>query len=171
MRTLMLLCSCSIGALAESTAGVRWTAPGGWKSEGPEPMRAATYTIAPAPGEKTGAECGVYFFGAGLGGSLEANLERWKGQFSGPGGAPASAKVAKRVVHGLAITTLDVSGAYSGMGGPTASAPRIVAGYRLLGAIVEAPGGNMFIKLTGPAKTIAANQAKFDALLASFQDK
>jgi hypothetical protein len=109
------------------------------------------------------------FFGAGQGGSLDANLERWKGQFSGPGGAPATTKVAKRMVHDLAITTLDVSGAYSGMGGPTASAPRVVAGYRLLGAIIEAPGGNVFIKLTGPVKTIAVNQQEFEQLLASFQ--
>jgi hypothetical protein len=52
-------------------------------------MRAVTYTIAPAPGDKTGAECGVYFFGAALGGSLDANLGRWQGQFSGPGGVIA----------------------------------------------------------------------------------
>ena len=38
----------------------------------------------------------------------------------------------------------------------------------MLGAIVENPGGNLFIKLAGPAKTIAANQAKFDQLVASF---
>jgi len=36
-------------------------------------------------------------------------------------------------------------------------------------AIVEAPGGNVFIKMTGPAKTIAANQQKFELLLASFE--
>ena len=67
------------------------------------------------------------------------------------------------------MTTIDVSGAYSGMGGPMAGASRAVPGYRLLGAIIEAPGGNVFIKLTGPAKTIAANQQKFELLLASFQ--
>lgn len=166
---LVLLCSCSLGVLAESTAGLRWRTPAGWKSEGPEPMRAATYAIAPAPGDNAASECGVYFFGAGQGGSLEANIDRWEGQFSGPGGAPATAKVAKRIVHGLAITTLDVSGAYSGIGGPTATAPRIVAGYRLLGAIIEAPGGSVFIKLIGPAKTVAANQPKFEELLASVQ--
>jgi hypothetical protein len=33
---------------------------------------------------------------------------------------------------------------------------------------VEGPGGNIFIKFTGPAKTVAANQQKFEALLASF---
>jgi hypothetical protein len=44
-----------------------------------------------------------------------------------------------------------------------------VAGYRLLGAIIEAPAGNVFVKFTGPAKTIAANRQKFEQLLASFQ--
>ena len=40
-------------------------------------MRAATYMV-------DGAECVVYFFGAGQGGSIEANVERWKGQFRQP---------------------------------------------------------------------------------------
>ncbi len=43
------------------------------------------------------------------------------------------------------------------------------AGYRLVGAIVEAPEGNVFFKLTGPAPTVAAAQADFDALVASIQ--
>ena len=172
MRTLMLVVSlgvCSIAVLAESTAGLRWTAPVGWKNQGSQPMRAATYAIAPAPGDTAAAECGVYFFGAGQGGSPEANLERWKGQFRGPDGKPAPARIARRSGHGLMITTIDTSGEYSGMAGPTAAAQRTVAGYRLLGAIIEAPAGNVFVKLTGPARTIAANQQKFEQLLASFQ--
>ncbi len=168
MRTFILLLSLglgSIGVLAESAAGLKWTAPPGWTSQEQRPMRAATYAISPSSGDKAGAECVVYFFGAGQGGTVDANVTRWKGQFSG--GAPAV--VAKRTVRGLPITTVDVSGDYSGMGGPTASAPQTVPGYRLLGAIVEGPGGNVFIKFTGPVKTIAANQQKFDQLLASFQ--
>jgi hypothetical protein len=171
MRTLMVLvslCVSSIAVFAESTAGVRWTAPAGWKNEGSQPMRAVTYAIAPASGDTAGAECGVYFFGAGQGGSPEANVERWKGQFHGPDGRPAAAQVAKRMVRGLRITTIDTSGEYSGLAGPTTpQAP--VAGYRLLGAIIEAPAGNVFVKFTGPAKTIAANRQKFEQLLASFQ--
>jgi hypothetical protein len=30
-------------------------------------------------------------------------------------------------------------------------------------------GNNIFVKFTGPAKTIAANQQKFEELLSSFQ--
>lgn len=167
--TLLFLCLCSATVFAQSAAGLRWNTPAGWVSQGERPMRAATYQIAPAAGDKAAAECGVYFFGAGQGGSVDANLERWKGQFTDPAGKPAVATVAKRTVRGLPITTIAAAGDYSGLGGPMSSAPRVAAGYRLLGAIVEGPGGNLFVKLTGPAKTIAANQAKFEQLLASFQ--
>jgi hypothetical protein len=153
---------------ADSAAGLRWTVPAGWKTEAARPMRAATYTVAPASGDKAGAECIVSFFGAGQGGTVEANLDRWKGQFKGPGGKPPAAQVSTRTVRGLKMTTIDTSGEYSGMGGPMASAPP-VPGYRLLGAIVEGPGGTVFVKFTGPSQTIAANAAKFDQMLASFQ--
>ena len=114
-------------------------------------MRAATYVVEDA-------ECAVYFFGQAQGGSVQANIDRWKGQFA----EPANAKIAKRVVHGLPVTTIDVSGTYSGMG--AAAKP----GYRMLGAIIENPGGNVFLKFAGPVKTVAANQGKFEQLLGSF---
>ena len=146
---------------AESVAGLRWTPPAGWKGEGARPMRAATFTV-------DDAECVVYFFGAGQGGGIEANVERWKGQFRQPGGKPVEVKPGRRTIHGLAVTTVDISGEYSGMGGPVAAEKSVKSGYRLLGAIVEGPGENIFLKFTGPAKTIAANQKKFEQLLESF---
>jgi hypothetical protein len=48
-------------------------------------MRAASYTVAAAPGDAAPSECVVYFFGAGQGGSIEANFERWKSQFTTAG--------------------------------------------------------------------------------------
>jgi hypothetical protein len=132
-------------------------------------MRAATYTIAPAPGDTAGAECVVNFFGAGQGGDVAANVERWRGQVQGPDGKPAPAKVDKRTVGGVPITVIDSAGSYTGMGGPMAASSKPVAGYRLLGAIVEGPGGNVFFKLTGPARTIAAQQKHFEQLLLSIQ--
>ena len=131
-------------------------------------MRAATYPVAAVAGDREGAECVVYFFGVGQGGSVQANVDRWAGQFKGPAGKAASAKVTKIAIHGLSVTTIDVAGDYSGMAGPTA-APVAVPGYRLLGAIVEGQDGNIFIKFAGPAKTMAANAAKFQQLLNSFE--
>jgi hypothetical protein len=156
LRSCILLFS-SVLLLAETVAGLKWTAPAGWKAEaGSRPMRAATYTVGDA-------ECAVYFFGQGQGGAIQANLDRWKSQFQGgPEG-----KTGKRTVHGLAVTTIDVSGNYSGMAGPGSSGGAPKPGYRMLGAIVENPSGNVFFKFTGPAKTIAANEAKFNQLLDS----
>ena len=167
--TVLFLGLWSAVVCAQPAAGLRWTAPAGWKTEAARSMRAATYTMAPAAGDKAGGECAVYFFGPGQGGSVDANIERWQGQFKGADGRPAKAQVAKRTVHGLTVTTIDTAGEYLGMGGPMSGAPTAAAGYRMLGAIVEGPGGNVFIKFTGPQKTIAANQQKFEQLLASFQ--
>src|SRR5262249_14770457 len=67
--------------------------------------------------------------------------------------------------------TLDLSGTFKGggqmMGQP--SAPK--AGYRLLGAIVAGPEGDVFFKLTGPAKTVAAAQDEFQAVLKSLEPR
>jgi hypothetical protein len=155
--------------MAESVGGLRWTPPAGWKSEGTAPMRAATYKIPPASGDHEGAECVVYFFGAGQGGSVQANIERWNQQVAGSDGKPATGHIQKRTVHGLPVTTIDVTGQYSGMGGPMATAKTSKLGYRLLGAIIENPGGNVFLKCTGPEKTIAANERSFAQLVESFQ--
>jgi hypothetical protein len=166
---MLWLFPCTIAVFADSVAGVRWTPPAGWTVEGARPMRAATYSVAPSAGDAASAECGVYFFGEGQGGSVDANVERWKGQFRDGNDQPAAAKIGTRTSHGLTITTIDVSGIYSGMGGPMVRDHTAAPAYRLLGAIVEAPGGKVFVKFTGPAKTIAANHAKFEQLIASFQ--
>jgi len=171
MRTsfaLFFTLLCSVVLLAESAAGLQWTAPAGWKNTGATSMRAATYAVAPESGDATGGECGVFFFGPGQGGSVKENIERWKSQITDAAGKPAPAKTATRKINGLNVTTIDSSGEYAGMGGPAAPG-KPAAGYRLLGAIVEGPGGNIFLKFTGPAKTIAANQPKFEQLLASFK--
>jgi len=169
MRSCVLFLICSAVLFAEGVAGLKWEPPTGWKSSGTTSMRAATYPVSPVQGDRGGAECVVYFFGLGQGGSVQANLDRWEGQFKTPDGKPAPAKVTHLTIHGLPVTTIDVSGEYSGMGGPTATEPGRVFNYRLLGAIVESVGGNVFIKFTGPARTMSANQPKFKQLLDSFE--
>src|SRR5277367_3602833 len=115
MRSGFLLLICTAALFAESVAGLKWTPPADWKSSGCTSMRAATYPVAPVPGDSDGAACAVYFFGIGQGGSVQANIDRWEGQFKNASGQPASAKVTKITVHGLPVTTIDVSGEYSGM--------------------------------------------------------
>ncbi len=153
---------------ADSVAGLQWTAPSQWKNVGTAPMRAATYQVPLASGDHGAAECVVYFFGQGQGGPIDLNMERWNGQFRTPDGKVAPAEIQKRTVHGLPVTTIDVSGTYSGMSGPLGE-PTAVPDYRLLGAILENPGGNVFLKFTGPRRTVTANQAVFERLLGSFE--
>jgi hypothetical protein len=161
MRSGILFFCTAVILLAESAAGLQWTAPAGWTAKGSAPMRAATYEVADS-------ECVVYFFGIGQGGSVEANLDRWKGQFT-LNGKPGPAKIAKLQIHGLNVTTMDASGTYTATGGMAMTPQAPKADYRMLAAIVEGPDGDIFIKFAGPAKTVAANSAKFDALLHSFQ--
>lgn len=169
LLTTVLLAVVSAGLHAESAAGIRWVAPAGWTAEAPRPMRAATYSIPLAPGDRGVAECVVNYFGPGQGGGVDANIERWKAQVHGPDGKPAPAKVEKRTVRGVPIVVVDSSGAYAGMGGPMVTSGKPLPGYRLLGAIVEGSGGAVFFKLTGPAKTIAAHEKNFRQLLDSIQ--
>jgi len=162
MRRAILLLLCGFRVLqAESAAGLSWTAPAGWVSKGAATMRAATYTAGDS-------ECVVYFFGPGQGGSIEANLTRWKGQFTRNGQA-APASISKKVVRGINITEMEVAGVYSGTGGPAMAPQTPKPGSRMMAAIIEGPGGNLFVKFTGPENTIRANAAGFEALLASFR--
>jgi hypothetical protein len=165
MRTALLLLLASLGVMrAETAAGVHWTAPSSWKAQAARPMRAATYVVPAAPGDKEDGECGIYYFGQGKGGSVDDNMKRWVGQFEL---AQQDAQPRKRIVNGLNVTSIDLSGTYTGAGGPMATTKAIKPGYRLLGAIVEAPEGLIFIKFTAPAKTASANQAIFENLLKS----
>lgn len=170
MVLVLALILSSIALSAESAGGLRWTMPAGWRAQPERPMRAATYTVSAAAGDREPGECAVFFFGPGQGGSVQDNIERWRSQIQGPDGKPAVAKIDKQQARGLTITRVDSSGGYTGMGGPMASSSRAVPNYRLLGAVVEGPGGNnIFLKFTGPAGTVTANLKQFEQLLASFQ--
>ncbi len=149
---------------ADSTAGIQWTPPAGWKSVD-KPMRAATYMTPAAPGDSEGAECAVFFFGSGQGGSVEANIQRWAAQFE-LGTKPTPKK---QTINGFAVTTMDMSGTFlaGGMMGPKTKKP----GFKMLGAIVEAPEGTVFFKFTGPQKTVDATAAGFQAILKSLKKK
>ncbi len=153
----------------QSSAGpLKWTAPAGW-NDGPEkPMRAATYLVPAAGGDREGGECAIF---VNIGGGVQANIDRWIGQFSQPDGSPSNAKAKQKreTINGFGVTTVDLTGTFNsgGMGMGGATTPK--TGYRLLGAIVEAPSGEVFFKLTGPEKTITAAQKDFQSLLKSIR--
>lgn len=144
--------------------------PNGWVQEAPNSaMRKAQYRL---PGEAGDAELAIF---VGIGGGVQQNVDRWIGQFQAPDGRPAaaSANVGKREVGGLKVTTVDVSGSYTAaMMGPMAGgsvAP--LDNYRMLGAVIEAPSGPWFLKLTGPSETVSKWEASFTEFVDSVQVK
>lgn len=101
----------------------------------------------------------------GAGGSVEANIERWYGQFAQPDGGSTKdkASVKKLKVAGRDVTIVDVSGTYKDSpGGPFAGGKTIDRPeYRMLAAIVEGPDGSYFLKFYGPAATVGKHADGF----------
>jgi hypothetical protein len=127
-------------------------------------MRAAEYRVPRAAGDSEDGECIVITFGPGQGGGIDENVDRWIAQFSG-GTKPERTK---QDVHGLPVTRVEVAGTYTPMRMPgMPAAPSSHAGWRLIGAIVEAPSGLWFFKLTGPDATVKAAGAELEAMLAT----
>jgi hypothetical protein len=164
-RPLLALILCGAAAFAESAGGLKWTAPPAWKAQPERPMRVVTYTVPKAAGDKEDGECAVFYFGPNQGGGVDANIQRWIGQFDSP--AEKTAKTSKSKVNGLPVTRLEVSGTYKPSGGAMMRAQGTRPNYRMLGAIVEGPQGAVFFKFTAPAKTVAAQQPAFEGMLKS----
>ena len=150
---------------AAAASGIRWTAPAGWREGGPRPMRLATYFVGGPEPETTG-ECAVFYFGPGIGGGVDDNIDRWMGQFEG---APKSAR-RLLTVHGVRVTRVEISGTFLAPDSEMQSQGRR-PGWKLLGAIAEGPQGALFFKFVGPAGVIDGATHDFDGLLASLEKR
>jgi len=136
--------------------GALFTLPEGWVQQPPSAsMRLAQAAI---PGEAGAGELTVFHFGAGGGGGVEANLQRWANQVQpDPGTGIARDSF---TLGAWNVSWIEVAGTLkpSSMGvGPSEPVP----GSRLLAAVVEGPGGPWFFKATGPDATIAAQRDAF----------
>lgn len=142
---------------------IRWQAPEGWQAQLPtNAMRQAQYTIPGEAGQEP-AELTVFYFGPGGGGGVEANMQRWAGQFNG---GPA-ATFGEREVNGVKVHTVDASGTYDAgmaMGG---QGPRDA--QRMLGAIAETSQGLYFFRMIGPKALIDGQADGFESFVSSFE--
>ncbi len=148
------------GALDLGSAAI--DPPTAWSFRQPSSSMRLAEAEVPGPGGP--ALLTVFFFGPGGGGVVEANIERWIGQVEAtPGSGPARGSFE---AGPFMVTTVTVDGTLlpSRMsGGPSEPIP----GSRLMGAVIEGPGGPWFFKLTGPADTVAAAAADLEAMLRS----
>jgi hypothetical protein len=148
------------------TQSLDFELPASW----PQSKPSSTMRIAQAaiPGEAGTGELAVFYFGAGQGGGVDANIDRWLQQMEVP--SSESPKRDAFQVGDFTITWVDVGGTLKAgsMGmGPGSARPN----YRLLGAVVEGPLGPWFFKATGPDETLSAERPTFLAMLRTMRAK
>ena len=170
LSSAVLIALASVQA-APPAAGLTFTAPPAWKSRPPaSSMRVAEFVVPKTGGDSEDAEAIVYFFG-GSGGTVEANIDRWIGQMQQPDGSASKDKARRdtQTINGLKVTTVDVAGTYVAEVRPGATERYNKPDFRLRAAVIETPRGPYYIKMTGPAKTMAAADADFKKFLASMK--
>lgn len=145
---------------ATRVEGLTFRLPEAWTTRAPSsPMRKAEASI-PGPGGE--ATLTVFHFGPGGGGGVEANLARWEAQLEAAAGASPERRELAGAGTTIHLTALDGTLRPSPMSGVAAPVP----GSRLMGAVVEGPGGPWFFKVTGPAMAVRLAMPDFVEMLA-----
>jgi len=156
--------------LAAPAPALKYDAPKDWISKPPaSAMRVAEFSLPKATGDPEDASLTIYFFGAGQGGNVQANIDRWVSQMVQPDGKPSAqvAKTSKLTANGLTITLVDVSGTYVAEVTPGSAERLNKPGFRQRAAVIETAEGPYFIKLVGPAATVAKWDESFMTFLRS----
>ncbi len=140
-----------------SFLGLTAPKPAEWQWRPPDSaMRAANYTV-PGPGGP--AELIVFYFGPNMGGSKEANISRWAGQFRSADGGAVEPILEDIVVDEMGVTTVELVGDYRGM------TDTFESDQTFLAAIVDAHVGNVYIRFVGPTETIEQNREAFMTMI------
>lgn len=137
--------------------GLQAQVPAGWEQRPPSSsMRVAEFVMR---SKSDGEEASLAIFKGPMG-SVDANIDRWTGQFDD---VDDSQRWEVSVDGGrVQVTMLDVAGIFTGsMGGGSGPQP----GYRLLGAIVGE--GSYYLKLLGPGATVVEWKVSFEDFVGS----
>jgi hypothetical protein len=130
--------------------------PWGWVVP-TSPMRKAQLYVPAVDGSAPG-EVTFFHFGAGQGGSVQANVDRWFKQFSN-----GYTDVKTERVGNTTVTFVKTLGTLSsGMpGGPTTPLKE----YALRGAILESPAGDVYVKMTGPQAVVKLAEPSIEKMI------
>ena len=144
-------------------------APGNWEAKEPR-SRIVEYEFETPKAEGDEFPGRVTVMGAG--GGVEANIDRWKGQFKSDEG-DVKADVKELKVADQAVHVVNIKGVYLDKPGPFVPGPGTERpNYRMLGAIITTKeAGQYFVKLYGPEKTIAAAEPGFMKMVEGLKAK
>jgi hypothetical protein len=141
-----------------------FTVPEGWERKQPSSnFLLAEFNLPKAGGDEADGRLTV----STAGGSIEANLDRWRDQF---GRKPEKASEERKTISGLNVSLVDYSGEFDDQRGSFAPATKR-SGYRMLAAIIPVEGELHFIKAVGPEATIAAHANRFHQFIVSVVKK
>ena len=157
--------------VTENGGEISYSAPEAWISETPNSsMRKAQFKLH-GQGESGDAEMAVFNF-PGTGGSVDANLERWYGQFRQPDGSSTSEHAEKEEikVNEINVTIVYTTGTFLQSTSPMMTGPvEEKPNFAMLAAIVDLPNGYWFFKVTGPRETIDFWRKSFASFVKTFK--
>ena len=136
--------------------GLKYDVPDGWRAGKMSMMRLAAFAIGPEdqPAELTIIQAG---------GDLRGNVDRWLGQVRGDTPPAEVVDAALQAAERLTVSGKDAQRFYLGDGKDDES-----SGQMIDATIVPMDNGmSMFIKATGPAKTVAAQREAIGKFLLS----
>jgi hypothetical protein len=150
--------------------GLKSAAPSAWKEEPAGRMRLMQFRLPRTKGDPYDAELVIY---KGIGGSAQANIDRWKGQFTPPEGKSIDdvAKVDEIKIGGRDAARLDVHGTYLYKQRPFDPSDKGEKrpDYRQVAIQFDGPQNTYHIRLIGPAKTVEQYKKGFDEWLKNFK--
>jgi len=145
-------------AAHSARGGLRWTAPAGWRERSPSLMRLASYRVpGPTNDPADDADAAIVVLG-GDGGGLAANVNRWRNQIDLPPLAPGAVLRTARTLRGAA-------GAFRWFAIKNPELP----GKAVWAAVLSTGRSTVFVKMTGPVRTLEKNQGKFLSLCKSIR--
>jgi hypothetical protein len=154
--------------------GMKSRAPAAWKSQDPSGKeRVYQFTIPKAEGDKDDAQLIIFFFGAGQGGGIEANIQRWKNMVKPAEGAKESDtyKTSDFKVGDVKVTMFEANGTYmfKKRAFDPEEKPEPRPDYRMVAVVFESKNGPYYIRMYGPQKTMEANRKGFEDWIKGFK--
>ena len=138
--------------------------PAKWvKQKAASRMRAAQFGVMGKGGKPVG-ECVFFYFGPGQGGGVQANVQRWLGQFA-PEPKPKQ-KVEETKIGGTPAVYVFCEGTF--MSGPPFGGTKVAKpNYAMVAAVLGTKPGYIFVKMTGPKEAIDSAKVDFKKMIES----
>jgi hypothetical protein len=154
--------STTASASAKTPADVVWDPPPKWAPiQNTSAIRKATYLVPKIESDPGDTLCTV----TKAGGTVDANVDRWRGMFRDP-----TFKRSAMTVSGIQVTVVELRGEQ-----PDTMALGAEGGVKgrqeMLAAIIETAPELTFFKMLGPERTVEAAKTEFLHLVESIRPK